>query len=76
MNAFVHVTAFSFSYFCHSMEKENLQLNKNEDANLLLMSEVRQRFEKIKQGGGKKSIEKKKNKLLLYWLLPTSNNNE
>jgi len=40
------------------MEKENLQLNKNEDANLLLMSEVRQRFDKIKQGGGKKSIEK------------------
>ena len=53
-----HVTAFSFSYFCPSMEKENLQLNKNEDANLLLMSEVRQRFDKIKQGGGKKSIEK------------------
>ena len=39
------------------MKNSDLQLNKNEDANLLLMSGVRQRFDKIKQGGGKKSID-------------------
>src|SRR5215831_18763681 len=40
------------------MEKTNLQSNKNEDANKLLLSGVRQRLEKIKTGGGKKNIEK------------------
>ncbi|MCY7409352.1 MAG: acyl-CoA carboxylase subunit beta [Chitinophagales bacterium] len=40
------------------MKNEELQFNKNEDANLLLMSEVRQRLDKIKLGGGKKNIEK------------------
>ncbi len=40
------------------MKNGELQLNKNEDANLLLMSEVRQRLDKIKMGGGKKNIEK------------------
>jgi acetyl-CoA carboxylase carboxyltransferase component len=40
------------------MKNGDLQFNKNEDANLLLLSEVRQRLEKIKLGGGKKNIEK------------------
>jgi acetyl-CoA carboxylase carboxyltransferase component len=44
------------------MKNGNLQFNKNEDANLLLMSEVRQRFEKIKLGGGKKNIAKQHEK--------------
>jgi acetyl-CoA carboxylase carboxyltransferase component len=38
------------------MKNGDLQFNKNEDGNLLLLSEVRQRFEKIKLGGGKKNI--------------------
>jgi acetyl-CoA carboxylase carboxyltransferase component len=40
------------------MKNGDLQFNKNEDANLLLLSEVRQRLEKIKLGGGKKNISK------------------
>ena len=40
------------------MKNGDLQFNKNEDANLLLLSEVRQRLDKIKLGGGKKNIEK------------------
>ncbi len=40
------------------MKNGELQLSKNEDANLLLMSEVRQRLDKISMGGGKKAIEK------------------
>src|SRR6186713_3367174 len=45
-----------------SMKNADLQLNKNEDANLLLMSEVRQRLDKIKSGGGKKNIDKQHEK--------------
>ncbi|MBK9733222.1 MAG: acyl-CoA carboxylase subunit beta [Chitinophagaceae bacterium] len=44
------------------MEKTDLQFNKNEDQNLLLLSEVRTRLEKIKSGGGKKNIEKQHEK--------------
>lgn len=44
------------------MEKTDLQFNKNEDQNLLLLSEVRTRLEKIKLGGGKKNIEKQHEK--------------
>ncbi|HUM45852.1 MAG TPA: acyl-CoA carboxylase subunit beta [Chitinophagales bacterium] len=44
------------------MEKTDLQFNKNEDQNLLLLSEVRSRLEKIKLGGGKKNIEKQHEK--------------
>ncbi|MEO5674834.1 MAG: acyl-CoA carboxylase subunit beta [Chitinophagales bacterium] len=44
------------------MKNGELQLNKNEDANLLLMSEVRQRLDKIKMGGGKKNIKKQHEK--------------
>jgi acetyl-CoA carboxylase carboxyltransferase component len=40
------------------MKNGDLQFNKNEDANLLLLSEVRTRLEKIKLGGGKKNIAK------------------
>ena len=36
----------------------NLEQNRNEDWMRLQVSELRQRFEKIKMGGGKKSIEK------------------
>lgn len=43
----------------------NLEYNKNEDAMKLLLSTMRQRFDKVAQGGGKKSIDKQheKNKL-------------
>ncbi len=43
----------------------NIPQNRNEDWMKLLVSEARQRFEKIKLGGGKKSIDKQheKNKL-------------
>ncbi len=43
----------------------NLEFNKNEDAMRLAISQMKQRLEKIKEGGGKKSIEKQheKNKL-------------
>lgn len=44
------------------MKKEDLQFNKNEDLNLLLLSEVRSRLEKIKSGGGKKNIERQHEK--------------
>ncbi|MBK6483497.1 MAG: acyl-CoA carboxylase subunit beta [Chitinophagaceae bacterium] len=44
------------------MKKEDLQFNKNEDQNLLLLSEVRSRLDKIKSGGGKKNIEKQHEK--------------
>ncbi len=36
----------------------DLKFNKNEDANKLLVAEVKQRFQKISLGGGKKKIEK------------------
>jgi acetyl-CoA carboxylase carboxyltransferase component len=38
----------------------SIELNKNEDAMKLAYSQVRQRLEKIYEGGGKKSIEKQK----------------
>lgn len=43
----------------------NLDFNKNEDAMKLAVSNINQRYEKIKEGGGRKSIEKQheKNKL-------------
>jgi 3-methylcrotonyl-CoA carboxylase beta subunit len=44
------------------MKKVDLQFNKNEDQNLLLLSEVRSRLDKIKSGGGKKNIEKQHEK--------------
>jgi len=44
------------------MKNGDLQFNKNEDANLLLLSEVRQRLEKIRLGGGKKNITKQHEK--------------
>lgn len=44
------------------MNKEKLQFNKNEDANLLLVSDVRLKLDKIKTGGGKKNIEKQHQK--------------
>jgi acetyl-CoA carboxylase carboxyltransferase component len=38
----------------------NLESNRNEDWMKMLMIDVNQHFEKIKQGGGKKSLEKQK----------------
>jgi 3-methylcrotonyl-CoA carboxylase beta subunit len=38
----------------------NLEFNKNEDANKLAYSRIKQQLEKIYEGGGKKSIEKQK----------------
>ena len=38
----------------------NIETNRNEDWMKLLLSDVKQQFEKIKLGGGKKSIEKQK----------------
>ena len=36
----------------------DLNFNKNEDQNKLLLSDLRKRFIKVKQGGGKIKIEK------------------
>jgi 3-methylcrotonyl-CoA carboxylase beta subunit len=40
----------------------NLEFNKNEDVLKQSLSEMRQRFEKIAEGGGKKAIEKQREK--------------
>jgi len=40
----------------------DLKFNKNEDHNKLKLSDLRNRFAKVKMGGGKKRIEKHKNK--------------
>ena len=40
----------------------NIEMNKNEDAMKLMMSQVKQKLEKIYAGGGKKAIEKQKEK--------------
>ena len=40
----------------------DLNFNKNEDHNKLLLSDLRQRFAKVKLGGGNKSIEKQHDK--------------
>jgi acetyl-CoA carboxylase carboxyltransferase component len=44
------------------MKNSDLQFNKNEDEQLLLLSDVRIRLEKIRLGGGKKNIEKQHEK--------------
>ena len=36
----------------------DLQFNKNEDHNKLLLSDLKQRFAKVKLGGGQKRIDK------------------
>ena len=36
----------------------DLNFNKNEDYNKLLLSDIHKRFVKVKQGGGKQRIEK------------------
>ncbi|HEY6435989.1 MAG TPA: hypothetical protein VIY47_05325, partial [Ignavibacteriaceae bacterium] len=43
----------------------NMEFNKNEDVMKLTLNQMRQRLEKIYEGGGKKAIEKQheKNKL-------------
>lgn len=43
-------------------KKENLEFNKNEDVNKLLVSDLNRNLEKVYQGGGKKRIEKHKAK--------------
>jgi len=40
----------------------NIEFNRNEDAMNMLLSEMRQRLQKIYEGGGKKAIEKQKEK--------------
>ena len=40
----------------------NIEFNRNEDAMKMLLSEMRQRLQKIYEGGGKKAIEKQKQK--------------
>ena len=40
----------------------NLEFNRNEDVMKQSLSEMRQRLEKIYEGGGKKAIEKQKEK--------------
>ena len=54
----IHSIIFTFSYF-HIM---NITFNRNEDWMKMQLSEMKQRFEKIKLGGGKKSIEKQRQK--------------
>ena len=40
----------------------NLKFNKTEDANKLLLAELRRKFEKVALGGGESKIEKQHNK--------------
>ncbi len=40
----------------------NLEFNKNDDAMKLLLSQLKERFEIVKLGGGKKAIEKQREK--------------
>ena len=40
----------------------NIEFNRNEDAMKMLLSDMRQRLQKIYEGGGKKAIEKQKEK--------------
>jgi 3-methylcrotonyl-CoA carboxylase beta subunit len=40
----------------------NIEFNRNEDSMKMLLSEMRQRLQKIYEGGGKKAIEKQKEK--------------
>jgi acetyl-CoA carboxylase carboxyltransferase component len=40
----------------------NLEFNKNDDSMKLLLSQLKERFEKVKLGGGKKAIEKQREK--------------
>jgi len=40
----------------------NLEFNKNDDAIKLLLSQLKERFETVKLGGGKKAIEKQREK--------------
>ena len=40
----------------------NIDFNRNEDAMKMMLSEMRQRLQKIYEGGGKKAIEKQKDK--------------
>lgn len=40
----------------------DFEFNRNEDAMKLALSEMRKRFEQVKQGGGKKAIEKQREK--------------
>jgi 3-methylcrotonyl-CoA carboxylase beta subunit len=40
----------------------NIEQNKNEDSMKLLLSQLRQRFDIVSQGGGKKAIEKQREK--------------
>ena len=40
----------------------NIEFNRNEDAMKLLLSDMRQRLQKIYEGGGKKAVEKQKEK--------------
>ena len=40
----------------------NIELNRNEDAIKLTLSEMKQRLSKIYEGGGKKAIEKQREK--------------
>lgn len=44
------------------MANQNLEFNKNEDAMKLLLSDLKQVSEQVRQGGGKKAIEKHKEK--------------
>lgn len=45
-----------------TMANQNLEFNKNEDAMKLLLSDLKQVSEQVRQGGGKKAIEKHKEK--------------
>jgi 3-methylcrotonyl-CoA carboxylase beta subunit len=41
---------------------ENISFNKNEDANRLLLSDLKQKLDKISLGGGKKNLDKQREK--------------
>src|SRR5689334_6870519 len=56
----VHQRIFLFSHQQH--DTMNITFNPNEDWMKLQLSEMKQRLEKIKLGGGKKAIDKQREK--------------
>src|SRR3954471_19947414 len=54
--------SFTLIFVLLTIVSMDLISNRNEDWMRLLTSEIRQRIEKIKQGGGKKAVEKQKEK--------------
>ncbi len=58
MDILIFETFYSIKFCLKKVEIMNLEFNKNEDAMRLLISEMEQKLQKIRLGGGKAKIEK------------------